>query len=276
MKKILVTTDFSTNSKAAMRFAIQLSTQMDCELTFFHSFHITRPTSYSNNVYKSYEESETTKVKQKMANFINSVYKSLQLAVKKTHQVVNNSFVTDSSIMNYAKENKYDFICISRSGNGLNKKIFGTNTSALITHSDIPVIAIPNNYKTKRISKILYASDLLKIKTEINRVVNFAKPLKASVELLHFKVPSELFVDPIIIKKAIEEISNYKIDLNMEDLNFAKTLVSNLEKSISKIKPSLVIMFTEQNRSFFEKLFLSSISAEYSLQSKVPLLVFKK
>ena len=38
MKKILVTTDFSNASKAGMRFAIQLATQMEVELVFFYCF----------------------------------------------------------------------------------------------------------------------------------------------------------------------------------------------------------------------------------------------
>ncbi len=36
MKKILVTTDFSANSKAAIRFAIQLASQSDTALPFLH------------------------------------------------------------------------------------------------------------------------------------------------------------------------------------------------------------------------------------------------
>ena len=36
MKRILVTTDFSTNSKAGVRFAIQLASQTKCELTFYN------------------------------------------------------------------------------------------------------------------------------------------------------------------------------------------------------------------------------------------------
>ncbi|MDR6782771.1 nucleotide-binding universal stress UspA family protein [Pedobacter africanus] len=36
MKRILVTTDFSANSKAGLRFAIQLAAQNNYQLTFFH------------------------------------------------------------------------------------------------------------------------------------------------------------------------------------------------------------------------------------------------
>jgi hypothetical protein len=38
-------------------------------------------------------------------------------------------------------------------------------------------------------------------------------------------------------------------------------------------KPSVLIMFTNQQRTFFQKLFLSSKAEELSFQAKVPLLV---
>ena len=43
MEKILVTTDFSDNSKAGMRFSIRLAMQYKFQLTFFHVYNITPP-----------------------------------------------------------------------------------------------------------------------------------------------------------------------------------------------------------------------------------------
>ena len=48
MKKILVTTDFSENSKAGLYFAIQLASQNDAELTFFNTYHILVPTAWND------------------------------------------------------------------------------------------------------------------------------------------------------------------------------------------------------------------------------------
>lgn len=45
MNKILITTDFSSNSKAGLRFAIQMASQHNYSLTFFHSYHLLRPTN---------------------------------------------------------------------------------------------------------------------------------------------------------------------------------------------------------------------------------------
>ena len=47
--KILVTTDFSTNSKAGIRFALQLAAQMPCKLVFYHIVELLTPTSWGKN-----------------------------------------------------------------------------------------------------------------------------------------------------------------------------------------------------------------------------------
>jgi hypothetical protein len=53
-------------------------------------------------------------------------------------------------------------------------------------------------------------------------------------------------------------------------------LIENMNEAFQRSKPSMVVMFTDQERSFFEKIFSSSISAEYASVSEIPLLVFKK
>ncbi len=43
---LLVTTDFSTNSKSAIRFALQLATQMDCKLVYYHVLEFMTPLAW--------------------------------------------------------------------------------------------------------------------------------------------------------------------------------------------------------------------------------------
>ena len=144
MKKILVTTDFSSNSKAGLRFAIQLASQDDYKLTFFHSYHIMRPTGWSEKVFESFEKSESEKIKRKLCRFVDSVYKSMGVTPINTEYVIRHSFITDGNIIQYAANNKFSYICISRRGSAKHKRIFGTNTSNLIDQSEVPVIAVPN------------------------------------------------------------------------------------------------------------------------------------
>jgi len=64
MKKILVPTDFSSNSVAAVRFALQLASHDNFELTFFHSCNIQRPTAWKDSVYETFKENEIAEQSQ--------------------------------------------------------------------------------------------------------------------------------------------------------------------------------------------------------------------
>ncbi len=276
MDKILVTTDFSTNSKAGLRFAIQLASQHKYELTFFHSYYIMKPSTWNDETFEAYEKEEADKILKKLNQFVESVYKNQRVVARNIKCIIKRSVSTDSNIWEYARDNKYSFICISTRGAGTVQKILGTNTSNLINHSTVPVIAIPHNYRPRKISNILYASDLVNLEIELKNVVAFAKPIKAKVELLHYTSPLVTIPDSKLIEIIVKKLSKYDIKLNIKNTDFAETMIFNIETAIKKTKPSMMIMFTEQNRSLFQRIFVSSKSAEYSFNAKVPLLVFNK
>ena len=276
MLKILATTDFSVNSKAGIRFAIQLASQQACEITFFHSYHIMKPSIWDAKRFTSYEKSETVKIKNKLEKFVAAIYKALDTKPEKVHYVISSSFVTDSNIIKYATDHQFDLICISRRGEGKLKKIFGTNTTNLIQRSTVPVMAIPHNYKSMKINSVLYASDLANLKHEMEKVVAFAKPLGATIELLHLNYPSDTSDNKNAIEGVIKDYPKTNITYRLENIDLIYNLVSNLQKVIKKTKPSILVMFTDQDLGFFEKIFLSSSTADFSLIASVPLLVFKK
>jgi nucleotide-binding universal stress UspA family protein len=276
MQKILVTTDFSANSKAGLRFAIQLSTQHNYELTFFHAYYIMKPTSWSDATVEAFDKREREKIQDKLNRFVLAVYESMKVPPAKMKCVILSSLTPDKSIMEYAAEKGFSFICISTRGAGKMRKVIGTNTSFLINHSPVPVIAVPSSYRAAPITSVLYASDLSRLDNELSRVVAFAKPLRATVELLHFHSPLDTVSDPRIITQQVKKISRYTVNVHLEKPAGVETFITNVEAVIKKTKPSMLVMFTEQHRSFFERLFLASKSAEYSFHAKVPLLVFNR
>lgn len=277
MKKILVTTDFSTNSRAAMRFVIQLATQSDYQITFFHSYEVPRPSKWNETVFKSFENSESTKINKKLQQFVNNVYKALHISPKAPlNCVAKQSPNPDHNIMTFAKDNDFNYICISRKGNSKTSRLFGSNTATLIKKSKVPVIAIPPTYKRTKIRSLCYASDLLDLNEELKQVTDFSSSLGANVELLHFKTPLDSLTDARKMSSINQKLTEHGINARFDPLDYEKSLIVNLSKVIKTTKPSMLIMFSNQRRTLFEKLFVSSISAEFSSISKIPLLVFKK
>jgi len=276
MKKILVTTDFSANSKAGLRLAIQLASQHQYELIFLHVYYIMKPSSWHEKTFTEYKEKQVKKMQLDLNRLVDSVYKSMKISSAGKKCILLHSIYTDKSIREYAAKNKFSFICISTRGAGNIKKYFGTNTSSLISLSEIPVIAVPANYRKSKITAILYASDLSSLEKEIKQVVDFAKPLKAKVELLHLNSPAEIMIDTKIIETAVKKFSRYDVRLHLENCNLVETFISNIDSAIASSKPSMLVMFTEKNRTFFQRLLKPSKTEAYAFNPKVPLLVFKK
>jgi nucleotide-binding universal stress UspA family protein len=277
MKKILAPTDFSGNSKSGIRFAIHWAAQQKSELVFIHVLHILRPTQWSDSYFEKYAEQEEKICRTKFEKFITGIYSSMNAKPGRYSFVIVEGISADITIMDYCRKNKdIDYICISTRGAGKFKKIFGTNTGNLITKSEVPVLAVPKNYKVADIKNILYAADFRNYSSELKKVIEFALPLKATIEVLHFTWPDEITFDEKTIETAFKKQYKFGLKIHFEKNDAVHSLIQNLQNQIRIRKPSVVIMFTNQQRTFFQKLFLSSKSEELSFQAKVPLLVFNK
>lgn len=277
MKKILVPTDFSINSKSGIRFAIHWASKQKSELVFIHILRILRPARWPDSGFEKYADQEEKICRSEFETFIAAIYGNMNIKPGRHSFVIIQGISADISILDYCRKNKdIDYICISTGGAGKFKKIVGTNTGNLITKSEVPVLAVPKNYKTAEIKNVLYAADLRNYTAELKRVVDFALPLKAPVEVLHITWPDEITFDEKTIEAAFKKKYKYGLKIHFEKNDAINSLIQNLQNQIRIRKPSVVIMFTNQQRTFFQKLFLSSKAEELSFQVKVPLLVFNK
>jgi hypothetical protein len=145
-----------------------------------------------------------------------------------------------------------------------------------ITKSEVPVLAVPESYNTGIIKTILYATDLRHVKAELKKVIAFAQPLKANIEVVHFITPGEASFDEKTIEAELKKQFTYDFKLHFAKNEGAHSLMENLQNQIIIHQPSIVIMFTDQQRTFLKKILLSSKSELLSFELKSPLLVFSK
>jgi nucleotide-binding universal stress UspA family protein len=276
MNKIMVTTDFSVNSKAGIRFALQLAKQTKSKLIFFHSQELPKPTRWSLEKYNSYVAVELKKTHARLRQFIDTISHQTGLKASEAQFVVAEGYEVDHAVIDFAKHIKANYICMSTRGAGALKKLIGTTASAILTTSPIPVIVVPKTYRVSPISHILYSSDFNNLKGEINRVVGFAKPLKAKVSVYHYDFLLPLKEVKIKLEKMAARHASKSVTFQFRKLRVENSLSNHLQKDIKKSRPNLVVLFTKQNRGWYERIFLSSKSAALSFNSKTPLLVFKK
>ncbi|MDO8997004.1 universal stress protein [Sediminibacterium sp.] len=277
MKKIIVPTDFSVNSKSGVQFAIHWATQQKLELVFIHVLYVLRATRWSESYFEKYAAQEEAFCKIKFEKFISGIYRNMNVKPGRHSIIIVQGISPDVTIQDYCMRNSdIDYICISTRGAGKFKKIFGTNTGNLITKSPVPVLAVPKTYRISAIKNLLYATDFRNYSEELKKVVDFASPFKATVEVLHFTWPNEIVFDEKTIEAAFKKKYKYGLKIRFEKNDEVQSLIENLQNQIKIIKPSVVIMFTNQQRTLFQKIFLSSKAEELSFEAKVPLLVFNK
>lgn len=275
--KLLVTTDFSANSKGAIRFAQTLAKQSkNVEVIFYHAIHIMKPTRWSDAFFKGYKDEEIERISAELKKFIQSVIGKDKAKFAVVKFVVDNCISTEKDIIKYAEKNKIDFICIATQGAGMLRKVMGTHTSYIVNNSKIPVMVIPSHYRSKPIQNATYLSDFENLKSELLKISKFSTDISLHLEVLHY--PS-IVIDKKKFEKNKElfntkEFENTK--LNIKKNNVELSLVDRVAKYVQKSKLELLIMFTKREKSFFESIFLPSKSAELTYSTKIPVLIFSK
>lgn len=276
MKKILVTTDFSTHSKAGMRFAIQLASQKKAELVFFYCFQAMLPTTIQGELMDTSVEKQAKIHLQKLEKLVARIYKAMDATPNLYRCVVMENLNPGKAILDYSSHHAIDYICISTRGAGKLRKLIGTNTSEVILKSPVPVFAVPYSWRVQPVKKIMYASDAENLEQEMQIVSALAQSLDVQVDLAHFYYPGEIKSDPAVLTAFWHEKMKQLDQVYLEPFNVEKGFAGQLNSLIKKAKPSLAVFFTHTNKTWFDKLFSISRSKAFSFVSKVPMLVYRK
>jgi hypothetical protein len=200
----------------------------------------------------------------RLGKFINKSFEALEEKTDKFNfkLIVNDGLIIAEDIIKSAKKQKSDLIIAGTHGaSGIEKMILGTNTAVIIKKSKIPVLSIPVGKKLNFNSRFILACDQHKLPLEYKSVEKMATGLGFEIHLAHFYYSN---VNNAVKKTKIKGIKA-NIDLS---------LIENIEQLASEQKMGGVIMITNQKRSWFERLFLSSKTSDMSFRNKLPVLSF--
>lgn len=271
MNTILVTTDFSNDANYAVKYANEFAQLTNSKIILLHviiplvgKYNIIPGIVAENNA------TENNDSKKKLADLSTKYLKAENIAVVKFGDPVD-------EILRTSKEYKADIIIMgTRGATGLQKLLFGSNTVEVVSKSEIPVLAIPLGYKFKKINTIVYSTDLKNTIDELMHIIPIAKKLKATIEIFHLNYSHIDNEDEYaVIEEKIELLSYKKIILIKQNATLEKTTIEQITKYILKTKPQILVMFPE-NKSWFEKVFISSKTEELAYELEVPLLSIRK
>lgn len=277
MKNLLYATDFSENSIPAFHFATMLSERLKAKLHVLHVYDM--KATFISTVSLTYGKREEIMYKEqleKLEDFCKKNYGSElpNYMILMVHE----HGISAVGILDKVESLNADLILLGTKGSNVIKDlIIGSTATSLINNSYIPVLAVPNEYKSKPIDKIIYATafeeaDILAVR----RLVEFAEPFEAEIKLVHVSTKNEYagedqlawFRDMLKQKVAYQNISC--------DLRFSDDVFNTLYNYFMEEDASIIAMLERESPGFFKGLWHKDTVKRMKLQLDRPLLSFHK
>jgi nucleotide-binding universal stress UspA family protein len=273
--KILIPTDFSKLSKVAVNYAVKFAKKLNAEIVLFHAVFINAPPRAQSALKTSrILDAMVDNVTQEFISLVNEIKSEAGGKLNISYEIVKGYPLKDV-LETFAHHNGIDLIIMGTKGaSGLKKMLMGSNATAVVGNSSIPVIMVPEHARFKNIRHIVYASDLLAVNKEVKILIQYARLHNSFIHLLHVVSPdTEKKIDVVKIKNDL--ISKYNYMQIFVQVAVNEDIKEAIDEYIADVKADMLAMFTH-TPTFFEKLFGKSVTREMAFHSWIPLLAIKK
>lgn len=273
IKTILVPTDFSDPSLKAIQYAATIAGETSSKIIIFHavSLHLSatieEPQFYVAGELEKIENEQLVHLKHQLQKR----YPSIQFdSVSRTGFPV-------ESIKEAAVEMNADLIVMgTRGANGIKGLMVGSNTSSLIEHTQIPVLAVPEETIYSGIRKIAFATNMQKDDIRcLKLIIEMFSAQQPDITLVHIEDghqrDPEAALSNWFLNEVIPAIEYPK--LKAECIS-ETDIVRSLDEYLSTNKTDLLVTATKR-RNFIERIFDRSITRKLVFHSTIPLLALQ-
>ncbi|WP_417369812.1 universal stress protein [Flavobacterium beibuense] len=276
MKRILFPTDFSQAAKAAFVYALRFADSFDAELILLHVYDL--PIVDTPPMPEMTKEIFDIVEMNQFESFREELPELHKIAEKKGlgHVRIKNMLLYGDLVYNINKVTKdedVDFIVMGTKGaSGLRETFIGSTTASVISNSDVPVLAIPEEAEFHhRIKNIAFTTQYReKDNDALKSALEIADKFKATIQCLYIKNPD----DPTDIDERIAEWRMYYREKNIDFFNIAGDHIEQTILDFIESQHVDMLVMRKHKRGFFEGLFHRSLTKKMAYHTKVPLLVF--
>jgi len=275
MKRILLPTDFSDNSWNAIKYAIQLFKDSECNFTLLNTytpiiyqFEYTLESSVGTELVDAMRETSLSKLDE-MVDRMEKEFKNPKHVFSKTSSF--NTLLRE--IDELYEGNAMDLIVMGTKGaTGAREILFGSNTVHVFKNAKCPVIAVPSQFEFEEPHEILFPSDY-EVDFEdkhVSLIKEIASSYNARVNIMNVSYGYDL--------SEIQEKNRKKLENYFKGIAHLFHSVSNqtVEGAITefqlKARINLLAMINNKH-SFFENLFFKSKINQIGFHLAIPLLV---
>jgi nucleotide-binding universal stress UspA family protein len=272
MKKILFPTDFSEVANNAFIHALEFAKLVNGELILLHTFDLPIvdnqfiPENYYT-IFDSIQLAQFDMFKEEIPKLREIAKKRNLDHIKLSHKLMDGDLIY--AIKNAVTDEKIDFIVMGTSGAaGWESFFVGSNTGAVVTTVDVPVLSVPIEAKFAKIETIGFTTRFReKDKAALRQVVKIAKKTHAIVKCLYVKTNKSDVTDATI--------NDWKTEFENEPVKFSIVMSDHVKETIldfvSHKSIDILAMITHK-RNFFSELFNPSLTQKLANISIVPVL----
>ncbi|MCB0492989.1 MAG: universal stress protein [Cyclobacteriaceae bacterium] len=275
MKSILVPTDFSSNANAAIEYACELAKSLHAEVIILNVY-TPAVTQYdiASVLIKKELDSAKEVAEEKLAAISNMIQQEYQIGCKIKFMV---GGVVDS-IEDLIESAESDFVIMgTRGASGLDKILFGSNTTRVIERVMCPVLAVPNDCEFQTPKRIVYATDFNNAElNHINKLVTIVSSFNAELMMVHITTDKEALQSEEMLKRnfarQVSQLTDYASITYFA--KYEEDVSRALDSFTKQVGTDWISMLTHK-RSALEKFYNPSLTKAMAYQTKIPLLALK-
>ncbi len=281
IKRILVPTDFSNNSRAAFEYALSMAEDMKASVKVVHVYSdFTPEMPLADPSYVAGGRS-IVEIKESLEKFVDSELVSVgnTLTARKVKVEAEMLYGTPvQDIVAISKSGEFDLIVMGTAGErNWGELMFGSVSTHVSQQAYCPVLLVPSGCEYKRVDDIVYACDFdHKSFKHVGLVTDVAKTFESNVHLLFVKTAENERPD---YQKDVEDMRTvfhtqapklkYTSDIIEED-----DVVEGINRFGKGNNIDLVVAVTKHRR-FWDRMLHSSRTKELAIYSELPVLVIK-
>ncbi|SEL26141.1 Nucleotide-binding universal stress protein, UspA family [Maribacter orientalis] len=279
MKKILIPTDFSKNSKNSIRYAVDLFKENPCQFFILYinieGSNITEKPVYEfgTNVLVEIEPKAISHKLKDLEKFIAS------LSSKKEHHHFTTMreqgyFLT--TIRKHIQEKEIDLIIMGTRGASELKEFFiGTRSGDVITKVECDVLVVPDKAKFKNFKQVVIPIDFEVDFDDsiLRKIANNLNSEKAQIKLLYVtKSQMPLFEEIELQQEQLVQRLSEKLP---NPISFHRVVSKQIEDGIQIFAESMnadLIIMISKDYGLIQRSFLDTTVEEVSFNTSIPLL----
>lgn len=267
MKKILLPTDFSNNSKKAIDYAQLLFKEEACTFYLLYAYHdapsaSTTKQDFENDLKLAVAEMKV-KTKSDRHRFESIILKDTLVSA------INVSFI----------DNAIDYIFMGTQGyTALQNLFLGSNTVNVIKYVErCPIVVVPGQYEPDTPKEIVLATDFKHqfVPAELRALVDIASLWNSSLTVVHINSDKALTKEQELNKGVLQNLLR-KNDHRFLDVEKDSSLSETLFRLEEENQNLGMVALLYTKHGFLGNLLHEPVVKKMTFKTKVPLLVISK